>query len=309
MNESAYHEPVLVREVLDHLITTDSGVYVDATLGGGGHAEAVLGRLGPKGRLFGLDRDAEAVSFSRSRLASYGSRAVLSQGEFASLDSAAASAGFSGADGILFDLGVSSRQLDSAGRGFSYRMDGPLDLRMDDRLPVTAAEIVNSLPERELADLIFRYGEERNSRRIARCIVRRRGRMRIGTTAELAETVRRAGAGPFPEKTLSRVFQALRMKVNDEPGQLAAGLDSAERLLRPGGRLVVISYHSLEDRAVKRFIRGPESPAPRWAPAPPARFRVLTRRAVMPSTEECETNPRSRSARLRAAEKTSDGKI
>lgn len=307
MNESAYHEPVLVREVLDYLITTDSGVYVDATLGGGGHSQAVLGRLGPEGRLFGLDRDAEAVAFSSSRLASYGSRAVLARGEFASLDSAAASAGFTHADGILFDLGVSSRQLDSAARGFSYRMDGPLDLRMDDRLPVTAAELVNTLPERELADLFFQYGEERNSRRIARAVVRSRERAPITTTSGLAEAVRRGGAGPFPGKTLSRVFQALRMKVNDEPGQLATGLEKAERLLRPGGRLVVISYHSLEDRAVKRFLRGPEPPAPRLAalmPAPPARFRVLTRRAVTPSPEECEQNTRSRSARLRAAEKS-----
>ncbi len=307
MNESAYHEPVLVREVLDYLVTTDSGVYVDATLGGGGHAQAVLGRLGPEGRLFGLDRDAEALAFSGSRLASTGSRAVLARGEFASLDSAMASAGFTQADGILFDLGVSSRQLDSAARGFSYRMDSPLDLRMDDRLPVTAAELVNTLPERELADLIFRYGEERNSRRIARSVVRSRERGPITTTSGLADAVRRAGAGPFPAKTLSRVFQALRMKVNDEPGQLAAGLEKAERLLRPGGRLVVISYHSLEDRAVKRFLRGPESPAPRLAallPAPQARFHVLTRRAVTPSPEECEKNPRSRSARLRAAEKS-----
>jgi 16S rRNA (cytosine1402-N4)-methyltransferase len=306
VNESAYHEPVLVREVLDYLVTTDSGVYVDATLGGGGHSEAVLGRLGPEGRLFGLDRDAEAVAFSRSRLASYGSRAVLARGEFASLDSAAASAGFAHADGILFDLGVSSRQLDSAGRGFSYRMDGPLDLRMDDRLPTTAADIVNALPESELAGLIFRYGEERNSRRIARSVVRGRERNPIRTTSELAEAVRRGSPGPFAAKTLSRVFQALRMEVNDEPGQLAAGLEKAERLLRPGGRLVVISYHSLEDRAVKHFLRGPESPSPRLAallPAPPARFRVLTRRAVTPSPEECEKNPRSRSAKLRAAEK------
>jgi 16S rRNA (cytosine1402-N4)-methyltransferase len=306
VNESAYHEPVLVREVLDYLVTTDSGVYVDATLGGGGHSEAVLGRLGPEGRLFGLDRDAEAVAFSRSRLASYGSRAVLARGEFASLDSAAASAGFAHADGILFDLGVSSRQLDSAGRGFSYRMDGPLDLRMDDRLPTTAADIVNALPESELAGLIFRYGEERNSRRIARSVVRGRERNPIRTTSELAEAVRRGSPGPFAAKTLSRVFQALRMEVNDEPGQLAAGLEKAERLLRPGGRLVVLSYHSLEDRAVKHFLRGPESPSPRLAallPAPPARFRVLTRRAVTPSPEECEKNPRSRSAKLRAAEK------
>jgi 16S rRNA (cytosine1402-N4)-methyltransferase len=306
VNESAYHEPVLVREVLDYLVTTDSGVYVDATLGGGGHAEAVLKRLGPEGRLFGLDRDAEAVAFSRSRLAAFGSRAIVARGEFASMDSAAESAGIRGADGILFDLGVSSRQLDSAERGFSYRMEGPLDLRMDDRLPRTAADIVLSYSDRELADLFFRYGEERNSRRIARSVIRSREKKPVATTSDLADAVRRGAPGPFPAKTLSRIFQALRMEVNDEPGQLAAGLEKAEKLLRPGGRLVVISYHSLEDRTVKRFLRGPEAPATRWAailPPPPARFRILTRRSVTPSSDECERNPRSRSARLRAAEK------
>jgi 16S rRNA (cytosine1402-N4)-methyltransferase len=306
VNESAYHEPVLVREVLDYLVTTDSGVYVDATLGGGGHAEAVLNRLGPEGRVLGLDRDAEAVAFSRGRLARYGGRAVVARAEFASLDAAAASAGVREADGILFDLGVSSRQLDSAERGFSYRMEGPLDLRMDDRLPRTAADVVSDFSERELADLFFRYGEERNSRRIAAAVVRRREKGPVETTTQLADAVRQASPGPFQAKTLSRVFQALRMEVNGEPGQLDAGLESAERLLRPGGRLVVISYHSLEDRTVKRFLRGPEGPPPRWAPTlppPKARFRILTRRSVTPSPEECERNPRSRSARLRAAEK------
>jgi 16S rRNA (cytosine1402-N4)-methyltransferase len=307
MNGSGYHVPVMVPETLEFLITDPSGVYVDATLGGGGHSEAILGRLSGAGRLVGLDRDAEALAHAGGRLERFGARAVLVRGDFASLGRCAGRAAGRPVHGVLFDLGVSSRQIDAAERGFSHQQDGPLDMRMDRDSGVTAAELLARTGEKELADLIFRYGEERNARRIAAAIVRRRGRGPIRTTGELAEAVRSAAPARWQVKTLSRVFQALRLQVNEEPAQLEAGLAQAAALLKPGGRLVVISYHSIEDRTVKRFFRGPTAAQGPRLPLPeperPAAFRLLTRGVVTPGPEEIAANPRARSAKLRAAEK------
>jgi 16S rRNA (cytosine1402-N4)-methyltransferase len=258
---------------------------VDLTLGAGGHAEALL-RAGVA-TVVGLDRDPRAMSIARDRLAGFGDRVRLAQGRF----SDPSSLGVDRAGGVLYDLGVSSMQLDEAERGFSYRADAPLDMRMDPDGP-TAAEIVNRSSERELADLIYRFGQERRSRRIAAAIVRRRP---IRTTGELASVVvgavgRRPG-GPHPAR---RTFQALRIAVNRELEELAASLPQAVGLLAPGGRVVVISYHSLEDGLVKRAFRED------------ARLHVLTRSPLRPAEDEVARNPRARSARLRAAERVED---
>jgi 16S rRNA (cytosine1402-N4)-methyltransferase len=261
------------------------GTVVDMTLGAGGHAAALL-ETGV-GRVIGVDRDSGAIEEARARLARFGSRVRTEVGTFS--ESPDLESG--GADGILYDLGVSSMQLDRAERGFGYRADGPLDMRMGEGSP-TAADLVNSLPEEELARIIFELGEERSSRRIARAIVRARSRAPIRTTDELARVVsgaagRRPG-GPHPAR---RTFQALRIAVNRELEELAASLPRAAELLAPGGRIVVIAYHSLEDRIVKRFLVGQGS------------LEVITRKPERPSAHEVARNPRARSARLRAADR------
>jgi 16S rRNA (cytosine1402-N4)-methyltransferase len=271
----------MVREVVELLRARH--LVLDLTVGAGGHAEALL-RSGVE-RVVGLDRDPEAVRAAGERLAAFGERARVQEGRFAELD---AIDGLEGLDGVLYDLGTSSMQLDHAERGFSYRRDAPLDMRMGDEGP-TAAELVNTLGERDLADLIFRYGQERRSRQVAAAIVRRRP---IRTTEQLAGVVvsavgRRPG-GPHPAR---RTFQALRIAVNREIEELTASLPQAAGLLVPGGRVVAISYHSLEDGVVKRAFRDD------------ARLRVLTRSPLRPDEAEVERNPRARSAKLRAAER------
>ena len=305
--EPCYHVPVMVREALEYLITDPAGVYVDATAGGGGHSEAIVSRLESRGRLVGIDRDGEAIDCCRRRLAGFSGTAEFIHGEFASMDALLAAAGVDRVDGVLFDLGVSSRQIDAPRRGFSYLNDGPLDSRMDARTAVTAEEVLRTRPERELADLFFRYGEEKNARRIARAVVTARERKPVTTTGELAEIVRRITPARWQVKTLSRIFQALRLEVNDELRQLQTGLEKAAALLKEGGRMVVITYHSLEDRMVKRFLRGPEDndPFPGSRTKPEARFRILTRKVVTPAPAEIMANPRARSAKLRAAERRS----
>jgi 16S rRNA (cytosine1402-N4)-methyltransferase len=306
-----YHVPVLAREVLEYLITDPAGVYVDATAGGGGHSEGIVSRLMPQGRLVGIDRDADAIAYCRGRFSKSSHTAEFIQGEFASMDTLLASAGIDRVDGVLFDLGVSSRQIDAPQRGFSYLHDGPLDFRMDTRTAVTAEEVLSSRSERELSDLFFQYGEEKNARRIARAVVAARERKPVTTTGDLSEIVRRITPARWQVKTLSRIFQALRLEVNDELRQLQTGLEKAAALLKQGGRMVVITYHSLEDRMVKRFLRGPEDndpfPVTRTKPAPP--FRVLTKKVVTPSPGEILANPRARSAKLRAAERQSSAPI
>ena len=303
------HEPVLLEEVLSALQPAAGGLYVDGTVGGGGHAEAILEASGPDGRLVAFDRDDWALAAAAKRLAKFGDRLELHREPFAGLANRLAKAS---CDGVLLDLGVSSPQLDVAERGFSFQADGPLDMRMDRRQPVSAAQLVNELEAGELATIFWELGGERRSRRIARAIVEQRDMQRIETTTQLADTVERVcprrGARKHPA---TGVFQALRMAVNDELGQVRAGLDAAWSVLKPGGRLAVITFHSGEDRLVKQFsrclakpytVRGevdvPELREPREPLA-----RELSRKAIKPSDAEVGRNPRSRSAQLRAMEK------
>jgi len=285
-------------------------VIVDCTVGLGGHSRLILERIRPGGRLLGIDRDEAALHVAAARLAGAGPAAVLRQGNFRDLASVASEAGFDRVDGVLFDLGVSSPQLDDPARGFSFRQEGPLDMRMDRRSPLTAAQVVNEVPERDLAGLIRRLGEERWATRIARFIVDRRP---LRTTRDLAAAVEAAiprGAWPPDIHPATRTFQAVRMQVNDELGNLDQGLRGAVEILSPRGRLVVIAFHSLEDAAVKRFL-ALESRDCICPPQQPvctcghrASLRILTRKPVRPSPAEMAVNVRSRSARLRAAERT-----
>ena len=304
-----FHTPVMVESVLDNLVTDPSGLYVDGTLGGGGHAEAILEYLDEHGQLLGMDRDEEAVVWSKRRLARYGDRIRFFHETFGNMGIAFSSYRI---DGCLLDLGVSSHQLDAVERGFSYQSDGPLDCRMDRTMKTDVKTIVNAYSADALADMIYMYGEERASRRIGRAIVEARKEARIETTADLARIVRRVTPQRWQNKTLSRVFQGLRIFINQEMEQLRSALLDAYDLLKPGGRLVVISYHSLEDRMVKRFFRG-ETPSFRadeeTFPLQDVNLGVLTKRAIRPSDEEIGRNPRSRSARLRAAEKLTSGRI
>lgn len=301
------HIPVLLSEAVDALAPRDGGVYVDATFGRGGYTRAILGRAAC--RVIAIDRDPDAIAVGQALAAEMGDRLVLKHGPFADILPTLAPE----MDGIAFDLGVSSPQLDDPARGFSFRQDGPLDMRMGADGP-SAADLVNGLPEAELADIIFHYGEERRSRAVARAIVAARTEAPIDRTATLAALVRRvvrpAKDGLDPA---TRTFQGLRIAVNDELGELRRGLDGAERVLRPGGRLAVVSFHSLEDRAVKRFLAtrsgradGPSRhrPAAAESDRPAPTFRLIGRKPTAPGAEEAATNPRARSARLRVAERT-----
>jgi 16S rRNA (cytosine1402-N4)-methyltransferase len=283
------HTPVLLQESLEALAVRSGGFYVDGTVGLGGHASEVLRRSAPNGRLLATDRDLEALDQARRTLAPFGDRVSFEHAEIRELPSRLADRP---ADGILLDLGVSSLQLDDASRGFSFRTEGPLDMRMDRSRGETAAEVVNRLPERALADLIYALGEERGSRRVARFIVEARRRSPITTTSELAAIVRRALGGRRGRiDPATRTFQALRIHVNRELEGLGATLRALASCLRPGGRLVVIAFHSLEDREVKVCFRELHRQAG---------FGLLTRRPVRPGEPEQRQNPRSRSARLRA---------
>lgn len=310
------HRPVMAKEVLHWLDPSPGKVVVDATIGYGGHARAILERITPGGTLLGIDRDGEALKWTERSLAGYSTSMRLARGNFAELDSIFTRMGICEADGILLDLGVSSPQLDLEERGFSYREGAPLDMRMDREQALDAIKVVNEYEERELARIINQYGEERWASRIARFIVEDRKRAPITTADRLVEVVKNAipaaarRRGGHPAR---RTFQALRMEVNGEVESLAAVLPQAIGRLKEGGRIVVISYHSIEDRQVKRAFRDsaracvcpPSSPV--CTCSGPA-MRVLTTRPVLPSPEEVEGNPRSRSARLRAAEKVAGRK-
>ncbi len=284
------HQPVMVAEVLRWLDPRKGALIVDGTVGGGGHARAIAEQLGPEGFLLGIDRDPEAIERSEVALAGYPHR--LQQGNYADLPEILASLEIPAADGVLLDLGVSSDQLADPERGFSFDSPGELDLRYDPSSGEPAYRLVNRLSEERLADLIYRYGEDPNSRRIARAIVAARQRRPIRTAVELAEIIRKAvprrGSRIDPA---TRTFQALRIAVNEELKWLEVALRRIPEVLRPGGRLVVISFHSLEDRLVKEAIRRD------------SRLRVLTPHPVTPSSEEIAANPRARSAKLRAAER------
>ena len=310
----AEHTPVLAEEVVEMLQPAPGSLQIDATLGGGGHTERILEASNPDGRLLGLDADGAAVAKVADRLGPrFGDRLVLRQANFRELATVAPGAGFGAVDGALFDLGLSSLQLADASRGFGFRTGGPLDMRFDVSRGVPAAELLATLDAAELTALFRRYGEEPRAPRIARAIVDARRTAPVRTAEELAALIERV-APPNPRQPrrthpATRVFQALRIAVNEELDALEAGLAAAVDLLRPGGRLVVLSYHSLEDRIVKRFFaaerRGctcpPEVPVCVCGRVP--RLRLVTRRSVTPSAAEVAANPRARSARLRAAER------
>jgi len=290
------HEPVMVAEVLEHLAPARGGVFVDCTVGYGGHTRAML-HAGAS-RVIGLDRDPDALRQAAAALVSEESRVELVHSDYRRLDEILDARGITGVDGILADLGVSSMQLDEAGRGFSFRRDEPLDMRMDRTSGLTAAEMIRDADERTLADVIYEFGEERHARRIARAIIEARSRTAIDTTGRLADVVRRA----IPRKGYSRIdpatrtFQAIRIWVNRELEGLDVFLTQAARRLRPGGRMVVIAFHSLEDRIVKHTLRSLQATGD-------IGLTIRTKRPVVPSEAEVERNPRARSAKLRAAER------
>ncbi len=308
MSAGAAHVTVLLEEAVESLSVKPEGAYLDATFGRGGHSRAILSRLGASGRLVSLDRDPDAIAVGRQIT---NPNFVLLHRPFSELAEGAAEAGLSGLDGVLFDLGVSSPQLDDGGRGFSFRQDAPLDMRMDTTCGETAAEWLATAEIREITEVIRNYGEERFAFQIAKKVVAARAERPITTTGEFAALVREAVRTREPgQDPATRSFQALRIHVNQELGQLALALPQALELLKPGGRLVVISFHSLEDRIVKQFMREQASPAdtvPRNLPLradqlPQPKLRLVGK-AMKPSAAEVVANPRARSAVMRVAEK------
>jgi 16S rRNA (cytosine1402-N4)-methyltransferase len=296
----------MLEECISALQVQRGGRYIDCTVGGGGHAAAILEESSPGGRLIGIDTDPHAIRVARGKLKPYGKDAILVNENFKYLENICTRHGFSPVNGVLFDLGMSSLQLEEAGRGFSFRQDSPLDMRFSNGQDLTAANIVNTYPEVELARLLHRYGEEQRNRQIARCIVERRP---LGTTQELARVVEQAVGGTRGRiHPATKTFQALRIAVNHELENLELVLEQAVNLLGNGGRIVVISFHSLEDRLVKGFFRREAQ----WCICPPGmpacicghtpRLKVLSKKVFRPSPVEVQTNPRSRSARMRVAE-------
>ncbi len=306
----APHVPVLLEEVLTALGAQGGGVFLDGTFGAGGYARAILDAH-PDNRVIGIDRDPSAIAAGQAMVAAYDGRLQLVEGRFGDCARIAADAGFAGAlDGVVLDIGVSSMQLDQAERGFSFRLDGPLDMRMEAQ-GESAADIVNEADESLLADIFYHYGEERRARAIARAIIERRRRAPFTTTRDLAELVsglvRAEPNGPHPA---TRTFQGLRIAVNDELGELARALHGAEEALVPGGRLVVVTFHSLEDRIVKQFLAqragrggGFSRHVPAAGPGPKPSFRLVTKGPVTPGAAESAANPRARSSKLRAGER------
>jgi len=300
------HQPVLYKEIIHALQPRNPGRYIDGTVGAGGHARGILEACAPDGRLLGLDLDPQALALARETLAPYERRAVLVQASFLTLLEAMRALGWDSADGIVLDLGVSSMQLDAPERGFSFLQEAPLDMRFDPQHGMSAAELVNSYGQEELADILFRYGEEPRARRIASSIVHARP---VRTTKELADIVRRSYPGHSRMHPATRTFQALRIAVNDELAALEKVLPRAVQALRPGGRLAVISFHSLEDRIVKEFFRSESKdrvnpPHERiYEVERRATLREVNRKPITPAAEEIEANPRARSAKLRVAEK------
>jgi 16S rRNA (cytosine1402-N4)-methyltransferase len=306
------HVSVLPQEVLAYLAPRPGGIYVDGTLGGAGHAALILEQCGPNGRLIGFDRDPAALAAAAERLRPFGDRVTLLHGNFAEMGQQLARLGLDRVDGVLLDLGVSSHQLDTPERGFSFQVDAPLDMRMNPAEALSAMDLVNDTPVEELADIIFRFGEERWAKRIAKLIAAARIESPIRTTGQLAAIV----SGAIPRKAqeerlhpATRTFQALRIAVNQELASVTTVLKSTVDLLLPGGRMVVISFHSLEDRIVKESFRSftgrctcPRD-LPRCICGARAQLKVLTSRPVTASPAEIAANPRARSAKLRAAER------
>ena len=303
------HLPVLLAEVRDALQALKGGVFVDGTFGAGGYTQALL-QAHRSNRVVAIDRDPDAIEAGAALATKAGNRLSLVSGRFSQLDEIVTESGFERVDGVVLDIGVSSTQLDRPERGFSFRHYGPLDMRME-RVGPSAADLVNEASEAELADIFFYYGEERRARAVARAVIERRRKCRLETTAQLAglvaELIHSDPGGIHPA---TRVFQALRIAVNDELGELTKALHAAERVLKPGGRLAVVTFHSLEDRIVKQFIAGRSGRLtgasrhlPSAKPADPT-FAAVTKGPVVPSDAEVAANPRARSAKLRAAERT-----
>lgn len=306
------HLPVLATEVMEQLAPRPGGMYLDGTLGGGGHSELILERVGSEGMVYGIDRDLSALAAARQRLTRFGSCFKALHGSYGDLATLLAQEGVKAIDGVLLDLGVSSHQLDTAERGFSFRLDGPLDMRMDSSSGPSAAELLQELSALELETIIREFGEERWARKIATRIVAIRQETPINTTLQLAELVAASIPHRFHEERIhpaTRTFQALRIAVNHELEQVAEGIGAGVELLKPGGRMVIISFHSLEDRLVKQTFRE----AATGCVCPPKmpycccnhkpRLRILTNRPIIAGPTEVAANPRARSAKLRAAEK------
>lgn len=310
---SSVHQPVLPHEVLENLAVRPGGVYLDGTLGGGGHARAILAAARPGGRLIGLDQDAAALDRCRQDLQAPDARVDLVQSNFREMEAVAARLEIGGCDGILLDLGISSDQLESPDRGFSFMGDGPLDMRMDPTAGPTAADLMNTMEEAELADLFWQYGEEPDSRRLARAAVADRRAVPFTRTAVFADWVARVKGGRKGKiHPATQVFQALRIAVNDELGAAAEGAEAAIRLLKPGGRLAVITFHSLEDRIIKRIFQrhagrweNLQAGGRRWDGDLPA-VRLIGRKPVTASETELKQNPRARSAKLRTVERAGE---
>lgn len=308
----SFHTPVMLEKVLQSLRCRPGGIYVDGTLGGGGHALAILENTAPDGLLIGIDRDEDALLESEKRLQPFGQRKILIKGNFADIGEILTNLNIRKVDGILLDLGVSSHQLDTADRGFSFSLDAPLDMRMDQSSRYRAYDLVNLSPEKELRQVIRDYGEEPMAGRIARAILAKRASAPIRTTLELADVVCRAVRRQGVRKKVhpaTRTFQAIRMAVNQELSNLSTAIDTGIDQLGQGGRFSIISFHSLEDRIVKETFRSREGRC-QCPPGLPvcqcqreAKLRVLTRKPLRPEADESERNPRARSARLRTAEK------
>ncbi len=308
-----YHEPVLRNTAVDYLISNPAGIYLDGTLGGGGHAESILAALDPDGRYVGLDLDAEAVFHARRRLKPYETRVSLLQANFAEFDRVLQDLGITKISGLLLDLGVSSHQLDTPGRGFAFSSEGPLDMRMGKEEARSASQVIREASEQELDQMFKNYGEERRHRQVARAIVTARNKKAILTTGDLVGIVSPCLAPEHRNKSLARIFQALRIAVNGELENLELALCKTIGWLATGGRIVIIAYHSLEDRLVKNFFRD-EASRCECPPELPVcicqkkdRLKILTKKAVKPSMDETSRNSRSRSAKLRAAERTANG--
>jgi 16S rRNA (cytosine1402-N4)-methyltransferase len=309
MNQTPFHIPVLGKEVIDYLVTDETGIYIDGTLGGGGHSKLICEKIKKNGKVIGLDRDSEAIGFAAQQLKEFNERVKIIQGNYAKLKEILDTEKIFQVDGILIDLGVSSHQIDTTQRGFSYLTSGPLDMRMDMNTTLTAQHIINNYDEKLLVDIFRRFGEEQFAKSIARAIVYHRKQWEITNTIQLKDIVTKAVPFKSRIRSLSRVFQAIRIAINCELDNLSQLLNQSITLLKTGGHVVIISYHSLEDRLVKEFFRLQAHPCtcpvdfPQCVCGKQPVLRILTKHAIKASPVEIAENIRSHSARLRAAER------
>lgn len=306
---SEYHIPVLYRECIDNLVLNKDGVYLDCTLGGGGHSEGILKELSEKGHLISIDQDQQAIDFAKKRLEKYGKKWEVFKNNFENLDMVLYMAGYDKIDGILMDIGVSSTQLDDPERGFSYRYDTKLDMRMNRSNPLSAYEVVNEYPEEKLSKIIFEYGEERNAKKIAKLICEERSKKKIETTGELVTLIKRAYPERAQKHPAKKTFQAIRIEVNRELEVLEKAIDKAVDSLKIGGRLGIITFHSLEDRLVKTKFKDLAT-ACKCPPGLPvcvcggkAKVKLITKKPIVPEGEEIEFNNRAHSSKLRVVER------